>query len=109
MPSIGWGLGALRPETEILATAPVPAGIATPDVLLSSGQPVDLPPITGDDRHDPVSVTPPRVGSSRPNVQGIPDVAMTAYQRSRAVMDASDVSCHLDWAIVAAIGQIEHD
>lgn len=39
----------------------------------------------------------------------IPSTALAAYQRAAAVIGAADERCHLDWALVAAIGRVESD
>jgi hypothetical protein len=39
----------------------------------------------------------------------IPGIAMAAYQRAAVVIGAADPSCGLDWALLAAIGQVESD
>lgn len=38
---------------------------------------------------------------------GIPQVALTAYQRSAQVIAMAAPSCHLDWTLIAAIGRVE--
>ena len=40
---------------------------------------------------------------------GIPPVALAAYQRAAAVIDDVDHSCHLQWPLLAAIGRVESD
>jgi Transglycosylase SLT domain len=40
---------------------------------------------------------------------GIPAVALAAYQRAAAVIDAADPTCHLPWELIAAIGRVESD
>ncbi len=43
------------------------------------------------------------------SANGIPTAAMAAYQRAETVMDKADPSCHITWALVAAIGRVESD
>jgi membrane-bound lytic murein transglycosylase B len=38
---------------------------------------------------------------------GIPDAALTAYQRAARSMAAADPGCHLPWQLLAAIGRVE--
>ena len=43
------------------------------------------------------------------SAQAIPEAALAAYQRAAVVIDTADPSCHLDWALLAGIGQVESD
>lgn len=66
-----------------------------------------LPPAP--DMHDDVTtgVVPIAVTSGLgTRVADIPQVALASYQRAQSIMDAADASCHLDWALLAAIGQV---
>ena len=98
--------GGRQPSREVLATAPVPAA---PSVAAPTTAPVHLPDPNGRAVHNPASPSQP--GSERPSTRasGIPPVALTAYQRSAAVIDAADPSCRLDWSLLGAIGQVESD
>lgn len=40
---------------------------------------------------------------------GIPDRALEAYRRSAILVGAADPACHIDWALLAAIGRVESD
>jgi hypothetical protein len=40
---------------------------------------------------------------------GIPAVALAAYQRAAQVIDQADPSCHIQWPLIAAIGRVESD
>jgi hypothetical protein len=68
----------------------------------------------------PASLTPTRdlTRAIRDNPQrvvatasasGIPEVALTAYQRAATIIDAADTTCHMPWQLVAAIGRVESD
>jgi membrane-bound lytic murein transglycosylase B len=46
---------------------------------------------------------------STASANGIPAVALAAYQRAQTVINAADTSCHLPWELVAAIGRVESD
>ena len=98
--------GGRQPSREVLATAAVPAA---PSVDRADDRPG--PPSRPDGRavHNPASPSQP--GPDRPSTRasGIPQVALTAYQRSAAVIDAADPSCRLDWSLLGAIGQVESD
>ena len=39
----------------------------------------------------------------------LPDAAMNAYQRAALVLASARPTCHLNWSVLAAIGQIESD
>jgi len=41
--------------------------------------------------------------------EGIPLVALAAYQRAASVIDNADLTCHLGWPLLAAIGRVESD
>jgi membrane-bound lytic murein transglycosylase B len=43
------------------------------------------------------------------STNGIPAVALAAYQRAEQVINAADKSCNLSWQLVAAIGKVESD
>jgi membrane-bound lytic murein transglycosylase B len=43
------------------------------------------------------------------SANGIPDAALTAYQRAEQVISSADASCNLSWQLVAAIGRVESD
>jgi membrane-bound lytic murein transglycosylase B len=43
------------------------------------------------------------------SANGIPALALAAYQRAAALVDAADSACRIDWALVAAIGKVESD
>ena len=51
-------------------------------------------------------------GSSAPvalDSTGIPIRALEAYQRAASLIDPADPACHIDWALLAAIGRVESD
>ena len=41
--------------------------------------------------------------------QGIPGPALAAYHRAAGVIGNADPACHIDWALIAAIGRVESD
>jgi hypothetical protein len=43
------------------------------------------------------------------DAQGIPGVALAAYHRAAGVIGNADPACHIDWALIAAIGRVESD
>jgi hypothetical protein len=46
---------------------------------------------------------------SAASTNGIPTAALAAYQRAEQVINDADKSCHIDWALIAAIGRVESD
>jgi Transglycosylase SLT domain len=83
-----------------------------------------IPPIpTGSARisADPHAVAAPKTpalvlpegtvpGSSTPvtlDSMGIPVRALEAYREAASLVDAADPGCHIDWALLAAIGRVE--
>lgn len=40
---------------------------------------------------------------------GIPSRALEAYRRSATLVGAADPACHIDWALLGAIGRVESD
>ncbi len=43
------------------------------------------------------------------DAQGIPGPALAAYHKAAGVVGNADPACHIDWALVAAIGRVESD
>ena len=43
------------------------------------------------------------------DAQGIPGPALAAYHRAAGVIGNADPACHIDWALIAAIGRVESD
>ena len=43
------------------------------------------------------------------SVTGIPDAALSAYQRAETVINAADRSCNISWQLIAAVGRVESD
>src|SRR5262245_50324822 len=102
--------GVRQPQRDVLATATAQPGTTDPGTALTVPvDPVQLPTPTGREVRAPASVsgTTPQLGL--PTVDSIPEVALTAYQRAAAVIDAADPTCNLDWTLLAAIGQVESD
>jgi Transglycosylase SLT domain len=96
------------PSTEVLAAAPSGEAVAAPTAP-SAAPPVRLPEPSGQQVHAPASSSKPGPLRGLPDAQGIPQVALAAYQRAAAVIDAADATCRLDWSTLAAIGYVESD
>ena len=80
---------------------------AVPSLAAPGG--TDIPPVA------PALVLPRGVvpGSNQPvpldSGPGIPAAALVAYQQSAALLGRADPACHLDWAVLGAIGRVESD
>jgi hypothetical protein len=77
-----------------LTLPPVPAGAGTQDtpaLVLPSGT-------------LPGSSTPVALDS-----MGIPVRALDGYRKAASLVGAADPTCHIDWALLAAIGRVESD
>ncbi|MGH3472345.1 MAG: lytic transglycosylase domain-containing protein [Nocardioidaceae bacterium] len=51
----------------------------------------------------------PGAAAATESANGIPTAALAAYQRAALVLSEADPSCHLSWALIAAIGRVESD
>src|SRR5215207_8570174 len=86
--------------------APVAAAPTT--TLRPTPRQVDVPPAP------PVEVKELPVGipdialvsADAPQLDRIPSAALAAYQRAAGVLDGADKKCHLEWTLVAAVGQV---
>lgn len=94
------------------ASSAVPEGPSSAEIRVDL--PESTPEVPAESLDDPVSISPTskidahRVGrASDASTDEIPDVALAAYQRAAMVMRTSDPSCHLEWELLAAIGQME--
>jgi len=98
------------PDQAVLADAPGPS--STVDSLAPE-QPVTAPQqfqVPGTRAvQAPASVSAPASTVGAVAVAGIPDPALAAYQRAAVVIDTADLTCRLDWPLLAGIGQIESD
>ncbi len=98
------------PDQAVLADGPGPSNTVD---SLTAEQPVTAPPevqIPGTRAvQAPASVSAPDSTAGGVAAAGIPDPALAAYQRAAVVIDTADLTCHLDWPLLAGIGQIESD
>ena len=78
-----------QPPQSPVSVSSVPA--PSTDDTLSAGRAANRPAVLGS----------PAAGDA------IPAVALAAYQRAATVIDTADHGCHLDWQLLAAIGQVE--
>jgi membrane-bound lytic murein transglycosylase B len=55
----------------------------------------------------PVGTQPESSGAVALDNNGIPVRALQAYRKAASLVDAADATCHIDWALLAAIGRVE--
>jgi membrane-bound lytic murein transglycosylase B len=55
----------------------------------------------------PVGIQPGSSGAVALDNNGIPVRALQAYRKAASLVDAADATCHIDWALLAAIGRVE--
>jgi membrane-bound lytic murein transglycosylase B len=109
----------------IAVSAPAAAGHDIKGVAVSSGSPVLVVPDTALNLPAPAGVADlpvavpeaPAPGgavfatSSRVSLDstGIPVRALEGYRKAATLVDSADRACHIDWALLAAIGRVESD
>lgn len=87
------------------------AGSTLPDGTALPTQAVDAPASVS----SPGEIAPGvPVGSaaqvvSSASTNGIPAVALAAYQRAAQVINGADPACNIEWPLIAAIGRVESD
>ncbi|MEZ0578448.1 hypothetical protein [Nocardioides sp. MH1] len=93
-------LADAEPKPQEPAAAPPPTTATTSEDDYSLAPPVDIPDA-------PIGIPEVAVISDNgPVLADIPTVALAAYQRAESVLNGADKSCHLDWTLVAAVGQV---
>jgi len=109
----------------IAVSAPAAQGRSIETVAISSGSPVVVVPDTALNLPAPAGVSDlpvavpaaPAPGgaelatSSRVSLDstGIPVRALEGYRKAATLVDSADRGCHIDWALLAAIGRVESD
>jgi membrane-bound lytic murein transglycosylase B len=97
------GVGITGSTASSSADGTLPDGSTVPDKAVEAPASVStggLAPALTRDRGRSVGMA---------SVDGIPAVALAAYQRAETVINAADTTCHLPWQLVAAIGRVESD
>jgi Membrane-bound lytic murein transglycosylase B len=85
------------PDTAL--TMPAPAGVGTEDPLAKV--PEAPAPVVSKD------AVPDSSSQGTFASDGIPVRALEGYRRAASLIDAADRTCHIDWALLAAIGRVE--
>ncbi|HEY8652637.1 MAG TPA: hypothetical protein VIL87_06015 [Dermatophilaceae bacterium] len=84
------------PDTAL--NLPAPAGVST------GGLPLAVPEAPA-----PVAGVPATSSGQTLDSTGIPVRALESYRRAATLVDSADRACHIDWALLAAIGRVESD
>ncbi len=109
-PSLSWALGLPAPGRAMPLAPPVPPAVADiRHVSAYEPHPSRAPAQGTRERRTAASVSLPQAGPGPLGATGVPPTALLAYQRSASVVDAAVASCHLDWTLLAAIGEVESD
>jgi hypothetical protein len=104
--------GSQDPLSEVLAsqpTAPAPDNGASTTATPPPAATPNLPWAHASTVRSPASTSRSTPSPALVNATDIPLVALSAYERAAAVIDAADPTCQLDWTLLAAIGRIESD
>ena len=104
-------------DTKPVTAARVSPAIVVPDTVLTiPAVPARISPRPphGAAPDAPALVLPPGTvpGSSTPvtlDSTGIPLRALEGYHQAASLVNAADPACHIDWALLAAIGRVESD
>jgi hypothetical protein len=86
--------------------------VTVPSVPLTRPDAPTLPPLPelpAPAEAEPTAAYQPGSLPASMSANGIPAAALSAYQRAAQIVDAADAQCHVDWALVAAIGKVESD
>ena len=94
---------ALASESTPSPTASLPDGTTIPSRPIGAPASVSGPATESGDLSEKTGSNIVATSSS----SGIPAAALAAYQRAATVIDNADKGCHLDWALIAAIGRVE--
>ena len=86
--------------TADLSATPVDAGATTSSPPATLESPATL------DQGARVDVPVSPVADVRADLAAIPLAAVSAYQRAADVIDRADPTCHLDWTVLAGVGQV---
>ncbi|MEP7369650.1 MAG: lytic transglycosylase domain-containing protein [Dermatophilaceae bacterium] len=112
---IGGGIALSSPPLTNISGVGVSSSspaVVVPDVALSMPAPAGAP--SGATLLDAeVAPVPSLAGSApsssfvSPDSSAIPVRALEGYRRAASLVDSADRACHIDWALVAAIGRVE--
>ncbi|WP_230209015.1 lytic transglycosylase domain-containing protein [Nostocoides sp. HKS02] len=82
--------------------------VTVPSAPLAQPEAPTLPPLPAPPEQSATSFAAgPAALPSTMTANGIPALALAAYQRAASLVDAADPGCKIDWALIAAIGKVE--
>jgi hypothetical protein len=81
----------------------------SPDRVSPPAAPIEAPASLAAVRRSAAGLVAPDASAASAGDDGIPAVALAAYQRAATVVDQADPACHLGWPLLAAIGRVESD
>ena len=114
-PTAGSHVGAVSKNTPAVVVPDI--AMTLPGSAQIEADPFPMPPPKG---RAPTAQAPAPLGSMLPagtvpgssslvalDSTGIPVRALAAYHRSASLVESADPACHIDWALLAAIGRVE--
>ena len=110
---IGGGIAISAPPAPVrdiqsVAVSSQSPVIVVPDLPLSMPAPAGIPDTSGLAAEPPALAGPvPSPSLVNPDGSAIPVRALEGYRRAASLVDSADPVCHIDWALVAAIGKVE--
>ncbi|MET0884327.1 MAG: lytic murein transglycosylase [Acidimicrobiales bacterium] len=104
--SVGWTATLIAVDNSSPAASADDQGLL-PDGTRMPTEAIEAPASVS--RGDGVSAGSAAQAIATASTNGIPSVALAAYQRAEAVINTADESCNLPWQLVAAIGRVESD
>ena len=111
---IGGGIAISAPAADIIRGVAVSSNspaVVVPDTALSlpapEGASTDASRLAAEVAPAPLAGTVPSSSLVSPDSSAIPVRALEGYRRAASLVDSADHACHIDWALVAAIGRVE--
>jgi membrane-bound lytic murein transglycosylase B len=96
------------PTTDVVADSrPLVTVPARPLQHLDVPAQPPLPELPAPPEQQPTPAYQPGAVPASMSTNGIPAAALAAYRRAAQLVHAADPACHVDWALVAAIGKVE--
>ena len=85
--------------------------VVVPDTALSLPAPAGVSdlPVAVPETPLPVAGVPATSSPVSLDSTGIPVRALEGYRKAATLVDSADRACHIDWALLAAIGRVESD
>jgi len=111
---IGGGIAISAPAAVVIRGVAVSSSspaVVVPDTALSlpapEGVSTDASRLAAEVAPEPLAGMVPSSSLVSPDSSAIPVRALEGYRRAASLVDSADQACHIDWALVAAIGRVE--